>query len=90
MHNDIKVLNFVKDIEISDNIKPKLKIKEDQKPDKLHLENIKSENFVVHDDNNDLLDFVNDIGFPNDIKPKSEIKPKSDIKEETLKEQKLN
>ena len=82
MHNDIKVLNFVKDIEISDNIKPKLKIKEDQKPDKLHLENINSENFVVHDDNNDLLDFVNDIGFPNDIKPKSEIKPKSDIKEE--------
>ena len=82
MHNEIKVLNFVKDIEISDNIKPKLKIKEDQKPDKLLLENIKSENFVVHDDNNDLLDFVNDIGFPNDIKPKSEIKPKSDIKEE--------
>ena len=82
MHNDIKVLNFVKDIEFSDNIKPELEIKEDQKPDKLHLENIKSENFVVHDDNNDLLDFVNDIGFPNDIKPKSEIKPKSDIKEE--------
>ena len=89
------MLNFVKEIENSDNIKPKLKIKEDQKPDKLHL--IKSENFVVHDDNNDLLDFVNDIGFPNDIKPKSEIKmkseikAKSDIKEETLHwKEKLN
>ena len=47
-HNDIKVLNFVKEIGFSDNIKPELEIKEDQKPDKLHLEYIKSENVVVH------------------------------------------
>ena len=41
-------MNFVKEIGFSDNIKPELEIKEDQKPDKLHLENIKSENVVVH------------------------------------------
>ena len=46
--------------------------------------------FIIND-NNDLLDFFNDIEFPNDIKPKSEIKmkseikPNSEIKEKTLK-----
>ena len=60
-------------------------------PDKLHRENIRIENFVVQNGNNDVLNFVNDIEYQNDIKPKSEIKmkseikPKSVIKEETLK-----
>ena len=56
MLNDIKVLDFGKDIEFSDDIKPKLEIKEDQKTVKLHLENIKNENVVVHNDNNDILE----------------------------------
>ena len=87
MHNDVEVLDFVHDIEFSDDIKPKLEIKEEP----IDLKSIKRKSEFMEDtlkakisktdqkpdefhDNTKLLDFVNEITFSEDIEPKLEVK----------------
>ena len=95
MHNDTNLLEFVKDIEFSDEIKPKFEAKE---------ETLKVESSVIDQKPNmpngmEVIDFVHDIEFSDNIKPildikeetldmkssSSDIKRKSEFMEETLK-----
>ena len=71
MLNDCKIMDFVKGIDFSDDMIPRLKMKEEPL-------DIKSEapenNENVLDSNARILDFVKDIEFSDDIKPKFEVK----------------
>ena len=77
--NDAKILDFVKDIEFPDDIKPKLLVQEevlesecsgiDQKPNMVDQ---------IMPNDRKIMDFAYNIEFSDDIKPKLE------IKEETL------
>ena len=79
MHNNTNISDFVKDIEFSDDIKPKFEANEktlkvessgiDQKPNMVDS---------IMPNDKEMIDFVHDIEFSDNIKPKL------DIKEETL------
>ena len=78
MLNDSKMMDFVKGIDFSDDMIPRLEMKEEP------LDIIKSEvpennkNVLDSDakilDDKEIMDFVNDIEFSDDMKPKLEIK----------------
>ena len=67
MCNDTNIWDFVKDIEFSDDIKPKFEIKEGI---------LKVESFVdpAMSKVKEIVNFVHNIEFSNDIEPKLEIK----------------
>ena len=84
LHSNAKILAFVKDIEFSDDTKPKFEVKED----KLKVKSsgiYQKSNMVDPTISNDkeMMDFVNHIEFSDDMKPKLEMKEESlDIKNE--------
>ena len=99
MHNDTNILDFVEDIEFSDEIKPKFEAKEE----KLKVESSgidQKPNMVdsIMPNDTEMIDLVNNIEFSDNIKPKldiedkpidlkrssDDIKRKSEFMEETL------
>ena len=100
LNNDAKILDFVKDIEFSSDIKPKFEVKEEMV--KIESPRIYQKPSMVDSKVSNakkIMDFVHDIEFPNDNKLKLEVKKepmdtksnfddikiKSEVKEETLK-----
>ena len=100
LNNDAKLLDFVKDIEFSSEVKPKFDVKEEKL--KIESPEIYQKPGMVDSkmpNDKEIMDFVHDIEFSNDIKLKLEVKKepmdtksnfddikiKSEVKEETLK-----
>ena len=73
LHNDAKLLDFVKNIELSDDIKPKSEIKEELLDVKNKVIEMNEKSSVMHNDTK-ILDFVKDIEFSDDMEPKFELK----------------
>ena len=75
LNSDAKILDFVKDIVFSDDIKPKFEVKEEKSTTKSsNIYPIPNKVDPIIPNDKEVMDFVNDIQFSDDMKPELEIK----------------